>query len=47
MVWLQTLFFWKAFHFSKLARQRPLQIDDLIALPDDIKNSEFIPNEFN
>lgn len=47
MVWLQTLFFWKAFKFSRLARRRPLEIDDLIPLPDDIKNSEFIPNEFN
>ncbi|MEA9356279.1 ATP-binding cassette domain-containing protein [Bacteriovorax sp. PP10] len=47
MVWLQTLFFWKAFNLSRLARRRPLQIDDLIPLPDDIKNSAFLPNEFN
>lgn len=47
MPWLQTLFFWKAFAFSRIAGRRALQIDDLIPLPDQIKNSEFNPNEFN
>lgn len=47
MHWLQTLFFWKAFSFSKISRHRPLQVEDLIVLPDDVKNSVFTPNEFN
>jgi hypothetical protein len=47
MNWVQTLFFGKAFAFARLARRRPLQVEDLIALPDDIKNSEFSPDEFN
>jgi ABC-type multidrug transport system fused ATPase/permease subunit len=47
MAWLQTLFFWKALNFSRLAAKRPLQIDDLIPLPADIKNFEFSANVFN
>lgn len=47
MSWLQTLFFWKALRFSKIASKRPLQFDDLIPLPADITHFEFLPNEFN
>lgn len=47
MHWLQTLFFWKAFSFCNISSRRALQIDDLIPLQDEIKNSEFTPNEFN
>lgn len=47
MLWLQNLFFWKAFSFASLAHKRALQTDDLMPLPDDIKDSQFHPNEFN
>lgn len=46
MTWPLFLFFWKAITFSRLAKKRPLQVEDLITLPDDIKYSEFAPNEF-
>lgn len=47
MKWLQNLFFWKAFSFARISSKRPLQIDDLMPLPLYIKNSEFIPGEFD
>ncbi|MGZ3809058.1 MAG: ABC transporter transmembrane domain-containing protein, partial [Bacteriovorax sp.] len=47
MDWLQNLFFWKAFSFARIAGRRALQIDDLTPLPDEIKKSEFSPNEFD
>lgn len=47
MSWIKTLFFWDALSFALRARRRPLQINDLLELPDDIKHFEFLPNEFN
>jgi ABC-type multidrug transport system fused ATPase/permease subunit len=47
MTRIQNLFFWKSFSFARIAARRALQIDDLLPLSDEIKNSQFNPNEFN
>ncbi|MBY0414334.1 MAG: ABC transporter ATP-binding protein/permease, partial [Bdellovibrionales bacterium] len=44
---MKNLFFWQALTFPLIARKRTLQIEDLIPLQADIKNSVFSPNEFN
>lgn len=47
MLWLQNLFFWKAYTFARTSGTRPLQIEDLMPLPDEIKNSQYAPQDFN